>query len=166
MKTFWKWVIGIVIGLVILAVIVGGTFALGYFGPRMALTLQARGYNGGYGPGGMMRPRGNDQYGNRGYGPGFYPHGMMGRGFGFMRPMMFGFGFFPFGLFMWIIPLAVLGLAIYGVVALVRRPPASAAPAAAAPAEVASAAPARTCGNCGKPAQEDWKTCPYCGTAL
>ena len=32
------------------------------------------------------------------------------------------------------------------------------------PAEMT--APARTCNNCGKPAQEEWKTCPYCGNPL
>ncbi len=32
------------------------------------------------------------------------------------------------------------------------------------PAEMT--APARTCRNCGKPAQEEWKTCPYCGNPL
>jgi flagellar basal body-associated protein FliL len=32
------------------------------------------------------------------------------------------------------------------------------------PAEEAT--PTHTCSNCGKPAQEDWKTCPYCGNPL
>jgi ribosomal protein L24E len=31
---------------------------------------------------------------------------------------------------------------------------------------VEQAAPARTCPNCHKPAQADWRNCPYCGTAL
>lgn len=32
------------------------------------------------------------------------------------------------------------------------------------PAELTT--PLNPCSNCGKPTQEDWKTCPYCGNPL
>ena len=96
--------------------------------------------------------------------------GMMGG-----RGMMGGY-FFPFG-FLWmgimlIVPLAVLVLVVAGGVALGNSltrtgnsapPPAVTTPATPAAPAVTSG---RTCGNCGKPAQADWNTCPYCGNAL
>jgi len=36
----------------------------------------------------------------------------------------------------------------------------------AQPAQPNAAAPTRTCPSCGKPVMEDWKNCPYCGTPL
>jgi uncharacterized membrane protein len=163
MKRVWKWVIGIVVILLVLAAFVAVPFVMhNRFGPQTAYGIQERGGEGGYGPGWMMGRNDNDGFGNRGYGPGAFPHGgMMGRGFGFQHPMMYGFGFFPFGIFILIIPLVVLGLAIYGFVALLMRRPAS-----TVPVEVAPAAPTQSCGNCGKSIQADWKTCPYCGHSL
>lgn len=85
--------------------------------------------------------------------------GMMGPG------MMGGFGYFnPFGFFgmalMWLIPLAIIVLVVLGVVSLFnglnnanRQNP-------------GASTPVRACQNCGKPAQADWTTCPYCGKAL
>ncbi|MFH2104177.1 MAG: zinc ribbon domain-containing protein [Chloroflexota bacterium] len=90
-----------------------------------------------------------------GYGVG----GMMG-GYGWHYPMMSGWGFSPLGgifmglgmLLIWIIPLGLLFLVVYGAIRLANptRPPAV----------------VQTCANCGKAAQSDWKTCPYCGKAL
>jgi uncharacterized membrane protein len=61
--------------------------------------------------------------------------------------------------------LGIILLMIVGIVALVyaltnsnKQTPTT------TPAQIT--APSRTCGNCGKPAQEDWKTCPYCGNSL
>ena len=85
--------------------------------------------------------------------------GMMGNG------MMVGFGFTnPFGFFgmalMWLISLAIIALVVLGVVSLFnglnntnRLNP-------------GAVTPARTCQNCGKTAQADWATCPYCGKSL
>jgi hypothetical protein len=173
MKRVWKWVIGIVVVLLVLGAIVAVPFAMHTaFGSQTAFGMRARVFENGYGPGGMMGRNDIDEFGNRGFGPGDeFRGGMMGRGFGFQHPMMygsayrypamFGFGFFPLGIFMLLIPLAVLGLAIYGFIALLNR-----RPAAAVPAEVAPLASTLSCSNCGKPAHEDWKTCPYCGNSL
>lgn len=69
--------------------------------------------------------------------------------FGVFRPLM------AFGMF--IIPLLVIAGVAAIVIALVRRPSGSSGTITPQP---------RTCPNCGKSAQADWKNCPYCGNAL
>lgn len=69
----------------------------------------------------------------------------------------FGWG----GMFLvWLIPMGVIVLLVLGAVTLINgfnrsgqltQPPAS---------------QSRTCPNCGKSAQADWSTCPYCGQKL
>ncbi|NJD57964.1 MAG: hypothetical protein C3F13_17050 [Anaerolineales bacterium] len=101
-----------------------------------------------------------------------FGHGynMMRPGFQMMQPYYYSHYYPGGGLFRGLLGLGFLVLVIVGVVALVnaiinsnRRsqalPPAQVPPATP---EV----PARTCANCGKPAQEDWHTCPYCGNPL
>jgi hypothetical protein len=91
MKTFWKWVLGIVIVLVVLA---GLALAWHYLFPQFSF---------GYG----MRAFPN----HRGWG---------GRYFGRM-PMMGGYGWMPFGFFgMWLFPLAVIALLVLGIIWLVK----------------------------------------------
>lgn len=150
MKKVWKWVIGIVVVLLVLGAIFTAPYVMhNYYGFQGPYGADAGDFDEGYGPGWMMNSRAP-----RGFGPGGFHHGgMMGRGYGFQHPMMYGFGFFPFGFFNWLFLLAVIGFAIYGVIALINRRP-------------APASPARTCTNCGKPAQGDWSTCPHCGTTL
>jgi hypothetical protein len=88
-----------------------------------------------------------------GYGGMMRGPGMMG-GFGYMNPL----GFFGMAL-MWLIPVGVLVLLVVGAVALVNglNKPRNAAP---------TTTPDRKCTDCGKAAQSDWTTCPYCGKAL
>ncbi len=80
--------------------------------------------------------------------------GMMGPG------MMGGWGFAPFGwigmIIMWLIPVSFVVLVVLGVVWLVRANVGAGGPTSSA----------RTCPNCGRTAQADWRTCPYCGQAL
>jgi hypothetical protein len=90
--------------------------------------------------------------------------GLGGRFHPMMRfPMMGGMRFF--GGFRMIgfvlIPLVILGLAVAGVVSLVRRKPAAQQPVVEKPVvEV------KNCGNCGKPVENGWVACPYCGNPL
>lgn len=65
-----------------------------------------------------------------------------------------GFLMLPFLGLLCLFSLAVIGFAIYGVVALVNRPKA-----------VKSEPIPHTepCVKCGKPIQDDWSSCPYCG---
>lgn len=82
-----------------------------------------------------------------------YGYGMMGSGRG--GGMMGGFGFFPFGMgLMWLIPLGTIALIVLGVVWLVNNTNSS------------KTVQGKVCPSCGKPAQTDWKTCPYCGNGL
>ncbi|NCP87835.1 MAG: hypothetical protein CO094_02585 [Anaerolineae bacterium CG_4_9_14_3_um_filter_57_17] len=75
----------------------------------------------------------------------------VGYGYG----MMGGFGFFPFGMgLMWIVPLGTIVLVAFGIVWLVNN------------LNGTKTVQGRVCPSCEKPAQADWKTCPYCGNGL
>ena len=76
----------------------------------------------------------------------------LGYGYG----MMGGYGFSPFGGLMWLIPLGTLALVVLGIIWLVNNLNGS---------KNVQASP-RVCASCGKAAQADWKTCPYCGNTL
>jgi zinc-ribbon domain len=97
---------------------------------------------------------------------------MMRPGFRMMTPYRFYGGFSPLrAIFGGLLGLGIFILVIVGIVALVNalvrgnrqvvntQPTVLAQPAQ--PAETT-----HNCPNCGKPSQVDWKTCPYCGTAL
>lgn len=91
-------------------------------------------------------------------------YSMFRPGIRMMEPMRFYFH--PVrSVFGWLLGLGVCLLVIVGIVALV-----SALVRTNKPAQMTTPAqpviPARTCSNCGKPAQDDWKTCPYCGNPL
>ncbi len=96
----------------------------------------------------------------------------VGHGYYMMRPgfrMMQPYGYNTFSpvrsIFGGILGFGVFVLVIVGIVWLV-----SALVRGNRPAQMTQpqqpVAPARTCSNCGKPAQEDWKTCPDCGNPL
>jgi len=93
------------------------------------------------------------------FGRGLGGYGMMG---GYGGGMMRDFGFAPFGwigmLLMWVFPLGVLVLVVVGIVWLVN--------AVSRPKSQTPVAPAKTCPNCARPVQADWRNCPHCGTAL
>ena len=85
-------------------------------------------------------------------------------GWGMMGPgMMGGWGFAPFGWagmpLMWLLPLGFLALLVLGVAWLVRA-------VSRAGSGQPPVVPARTCANCHRPVQADWRNCPYCGTVL
>lgn len=92
-----------------------------------------------------------------GYGGMMGGYGMMGRGYGFVNPL----GWLGMA-FMWLFPAAVLVLIVAGTVALINALTRSTNMPSQTPPSISS----RACPNCGKPAQTDWKTCPYCGHSL
>ena len=170
MKKVWKWVIGIVIVLVVLAALVGGAFLLrnhfanivpiaGLNRPNVQVPGNGNGTNNGTrGP--WMRPFGNNNRGGRGmymFGP-----GMMGFG----RRMPFG------GFFRGLICLGFLALIVLGIFWLVRRlrkPAAVSAPVAQVAAPAATLTPVaavHSCPKCGAPVQEGQNYCPNCGEKL
>jgi hypothetical protein len=147
MKPVWKWVIGIVIGLVVLAMIVGAAFLVRAYLPLHVVSAQAIPSTG-------QAPRQFDErgFGMRGFGmpgPGMRTFG--GHGFGMMGRGMLPFGGFFSGLF----SLGFLALLVLGIVWLVRS--------LRTPKPVEAVQP---CGNCGKPVQAEWRNCPYCGKKL
>ena len=96
---------------------------------------------------------------------GAYRYGVIRPGMRMMESMRFYY-FSPLrSIFGGLLGLGVFILVIVGIVALVNALVRSNRPAQPNP-PAPLAAPARTCSNCGRPAQEDWKTCPYCGNPL
>ncbi len=102
-------------------------------------------------------------------------YAMMRPGIRMMAPYGFNnFGFSPLrAIFSGLIGLGIIILIIVGIVALVSylvggsRQATSVTPAQPMqPTQPAATVPTRNCPNCGKPAMDDWKTCPYCGTML
>ena len=146
MKKVWIWIIGIVLGLVIIAVLVGvGLMVFGNF----------HGYRAGI----QVAPRFSER------GPGMMPYD--GYGYQMRGPGMMGYGFgrMPFaGFFGGLLCLGFLALVVLGIIWLVRRQgtPKPVDVPAVTPA-VMPAATVNPCKNCGRPIQNDWKVCPYCG---
>jgi len=178
MKTVWKWVIGVVVVLVILAILVGGAFLLrnhmlNVVGltrvtrPGMQFPTNPQPFTGNNGklpapnngtrrfPG--MQPFGNGRWG--GYGMHMGGFGMLG--FGRMMPFA--------GLFGSLILLGVLLLMVLAILWLarsLRRPLAPAVVPAVYANPVVPAEVTQPCQKCGEPVQEDWKFCPNCGKKL
>jgi len=139
MKKVWKWIIGIVLGLIVLAVMVGvGFMVRGNFHVFRGEAFYPRGFS----------ERGLEMM----------PYG----GFGHMRgPGMMGHGWMPFGgFFGGLFSLGFLALVVLGIIWLVRslRTPKPKEASAEVPAAIVN-----PCKNCGRPLQDDWKNCPHCG---
>ncbi|MGA2504341.1 MAG: hypothetical protein ABSG01_09655 [Anaerolineales bacterium] len=148
MKKVWKWVIGIVIGLIVLAVLVGVGFLVW----------------------GNLHVYRNVAQLNRGFsqrGPGMMPYG--GFGYQLRGPGMMGYRMIPFGgFFGGLLMLGFLVLIVLGIIWLVGRartstPIQSTAAVPAVNSEPIPAAVLNPCKKCGRPLQADWTVCPYCG---
>jgi hypothetical protein len=176
MKTVWKWIIGIVVVLVIVAVLVGGVFVLrshmlnaAGFATRLTRPVPQL-------PGNrqLPAPNTNNGNGNNGNGVRRFP-GMMpfGNGSWGMRGMhmggfgMLGFGrMMPFGgFFGGLVSLGFLALIVLGIIWLVRnlRKPTAPVAVVAAESPVVPQIATHPCQKCGEAVQEDWKFCPHCG---
>lgn len=139
MKRKW-WIIGIVLGLVILTVLMGVGFMV-------------RGNLHGY-HAEVLYTRGSSERG-----PGMTDYCEFGS---HMRgPGRMGYGLMPFGgFFGGLFSIGFLALVVLGIIWLVRslRTP--------KPDEVSTAMPAivvNPCKKCSRSIQDDWKICPYCG---
>jgi len=137
MKNFWKWLLGIFLGLLVAVPVL---FVFGRF--FMFRSMRWVGHDVYTRRFEMMRP---DYYH-------MVPFG------GWAGPLMF---LVPLAF------LILLGVGIYFLVkAFQRQPAAPAAAAPVAPIAVEAAAPARSCAHCGHAAQAEWKVCPYCAEPL
>lgn len=174
MRKVWKWIIGFVIVLVVVALVVGGAFLLrSHFGgvAKVVQTYRINRPRGQVPPNGKVPFNGNGQRGGPGW---MMPYA--GRGYYMRGPGLFGFGMMPFfGILGSLFFLGFLVLVILGIVWLVRSQ-SKPQPVAAPSAFVATAAPAtpeppvsaptigvHTCKKCGQSVQDDWKHCPNCG---
>jgi hypothetical protein len=150
MKKVWKWIIGIVLGLIVLAVLVGmGFMAHANFRSYRFSDDGGQGFSQRGGPG-MMPYGGFDHFrGPAGMGP-----GMMGRGFNPLGGLIGG-----------LFSLAFLALAVMGVIWLVNRLR-TPKPVTVTPVAMPVQTPALItdpCKRCSYPLQADWKVCPNCG---
>jgi hypothetical protein len=141
MKKVWKWILGIVIGLIVLVVLVSAAFFMrrGFHAVRFedehlrTWSQEAPG----------MMPYGGFGYQMRG--PGMMNYGGMGVLGGFLGGL---------------ISLGFLALLVLGIIWLVRNLHTP------KPVDVSTVTPAiamNPCKKCGKPVQADWSNCPYCG---
>ncbi len=183
MKTVWKWVIGVVIVLVVLALLVGGAFLLRNH--MMNVTGFARVTRPGFQfPTNRQPSTGNNgklpapNSGTNGNGtrrfPGMMPFGTGGwarRGMYMGGFGMMGFGrMMPFsGLFGGLMMLGLLVLMVLAIIWLtrsLRRPVAPAVIPAAYANPVVPSVAMKPCPKCGETVQEDWNFCPHCGKKL
>ena len=159
MRKVWKWIIGIVIVLVVVAALVGGAFLLHSRFNEVRVVQLARPIQQAPGTG-KMPFRGNGE-GQPGW-PGMMPYG--GGGYHMRGPGRMGFGgMMPFaGFFGGLFCLGFLALVILGVVWLVRgrRNP---KPVEAAVVVAPTALTVHPCKKCGQPVQEGLNYCPNCG---
>lgn len=174
MKTGWKWVIGIVSGLVVLAILACGFFMMRshYVNARLGFQ-QERGLNQnnpwGDEPGQFKRQFGPGMMGQQG----FRHPGMMGRN-GYQRPGMMGYGFMPWGgvlglFFFGLVKLGFLALVVLGIIWLVRSLKARKSASTAASVSVAVQSPSASkaaCVRCQQPLEPEWKVCPNCGKKI
>jgi hypothetical protein len=163
MKKVWKWILGILVGLVVIAVVLGAGYLVARrVAPAMWMrenrllqrseTLPALPRQKA--PGQNMP----EQNWSRNFGRNDMPmqyYGRMG-----LRPFggLLFFGRLVGGVF----KLAILGLVIFLAVTLALRQKPVKQPVAASPAQAAML----SCPNCGHAVQADWKHCPNCGNSL
>ena len=144
MKKVWKWIIGIVLGLIVLALLLGAGFLLrNNFHVYRTETL-------------------NRNFSERG--PWMMPYGGFGshmRGYNMMGYGWMNFGGFIGGLF----SLGFLALVVLGIIWLVRslRTPKQVETLGTTSTGTALSAGTNPCKKCGYSLQDEWKVCPNCG---
>jgi hypothetical protein len=166
-----KWIIGILISLVIVAVAAAASFIVVRHRGELSWNKQARSAQ-------TWEQKGGQQWGGKDNQPWrqIPRREMPGQAYYGMPHRPFGV-FFPLGLiFGALFYLGLLTLVVLGVITLarnLRRPGQSTtltgAAASSASALVsgtdASQVPVHNCQSCSRPVREDWSYCPYCGAA-
>jgi hypothetical protein len=146
MKTITKWILGIVIGLVIVAFLA---------------TIGFVAFNRSHNVGWMMQSREFRPFGGDREMP-MHPYAIM--------PHHMVMSFSPFRFLGGLLSFSLVAfLVVLGIVYLVRglKKPQT---VVTVPAQVSAPAPVEvrvhTCSNCGRTVQEDWSHCAYCGNTL
>lgn len=172
MKKVLKWILGILVALVVIAVVLGAGYLVarrfGGIGMMRENRLAQRGDIDRSQPlQGTPQQPGQGQNTPRYFGQNRMPMYYYG-----------GMGYRPFGGLMLVgrlvggvFRLALLGLVIFLAVTLALRPKQPrqfAAQSAAVASSATETAPAAkmTCPHCAHEVQADWKHCPYCGNSL
>lgn len=145
-----KWILGIAIGLVcVIALVAFGYLAFSWWNG-----------SGWMGSGWMMETPRFRAWGDRGDIP--WQRMPMHPGWG-MPYSRFG-GLYPLRVVAsGLLCLGVLALIVLGAIALVRV---LSRPSQATEKPVLPVEPAQNCSNCGRPLQNDWSHCPYCGNPV
>lgn len=151
MSKLWKWILGIVIGLLVLVVIGGVVYLAVNRWDNVHWMMGERSFRAW-----------SDRDDFRRFPMPMHPGGWFNiRGFTgfFLLRMLFG------GLF-WV---GLITLSVIGILSLLRgRKSVQSQPAPAAQTPIPEPSPAqpRTCSNCAHTVQDDWSHCPYCGNSL
>jgi hypothetical protein len=150
MKKVWKWIIGIVIGLLILITLAGAAFFVrsNFFGYRLISRVEPGWHMRSFEMNPNIKP--DRDFRSPNIVP-FNRQGLYNRGCGLMNV----FGFMPFGnLFGWLFYLGLITLIVLGILWMIRnlRTP--------FPTVILK------CEKCGGQIQPGWKNCPYCGKKL
>jgi hypothetical protein len=165
MKSVWKWIIGIVIALVVVAaLVVSGFFVWARFGYMTGIARVVR-------PGTQMPGYGQIPFNSNNWGE----HGVIMRGpgmMGFGRTSIFG------GLFGGLIAIGFLALLVMAIIWFARSlrtqsrvgatvmPSAPVTQSATGVEQPSSSVTTQACPKCGEQVQEGWKHCPNCGKKL
>jgi hypothetical protein len=168
MKRGIKWFLGIVIGLAVVAVLIGAGFL-----------VFNRGHEAGWMMGGRFLRFGNNE-GARAWRNvpgqempwGARPQNNQPMGSGWVAPMTRLGGFRPLRiLFGCLIGIGFLLLVVLGVIYLVRslvqpKQPVVTTAMPVTPARAPNPTSVHACPHCGRPVQDDWSHCPHCGGPL
>lgn len=160
MKTRTKWILGILISLVILAVLAGIGYLVFYRWNSHTWMMGPRVFIPGDGPRDIS-PKDL---------PRFQPFQDMPMHRYWAMPVRGGIGFLPLRILGWLFSPGLLLLIVIVAAAFLfgrkSRKGNGATQISPPPAQPAEPAVVKACSNCSRKVNEDWSHCPYCGNAL
>jgi len=146
MKTTVKWILGLVIGFLV----IGSILMIGYLMFNRWGTF-----------GWVMGPREIRSWDGQRFKPMQLHWRVPERRFLGVLPLRFIGGSF---LFIGLLSIIILG--VFVLFRAIQNPQQSSAPSAPFSSSTATPAGERVCGNCNNPVQDEWSHCPFCGETL